>query len=90
VKIKYFNVVLRLLLESAEHQEEIPDIDSYLNAVGVTLPVFRTIDQLDVGLRWIRHRVHSVMGMGQGNKEEVGLAQTAPGDDKTSGKMGYT
>src|SRR5438105_11082604 len=77
MEIKHFDVVLRLLLESAEHQEEIPDIHSYLNAVGVALPVLRTVDQLDVGLRWNRHRVHSVMGMGQGNQEEVRLSLTA-------------
>ena len=69
LKIKHFDLVLGLLLESAEHQEEIPDIHSYLNAIGVALPVFRTIDQLDVGLRWNRHRVHSVMGAGQGNNK---------------------
>ena len=75
MKIKYFDVILCLLLESAEDQEEIPDVDSYLNAISVALPVLRAVDQLDVGLRWNRHRVHSVTGMGQGNKEEVGLSR---------------
>ena len=90
MKIKHFDVVLRLLLERAEHQEEIPDIHSYLNAVGVALPVLRTIDQLDIGLRWNCHRVHSVMGMGEGNKEEVGVRTDGAQGDKTSRKMGYT
>src|SRR6266550_2086899 len=71
LKIKHFDLVLGLLLESAEHQEEIPHVHSYLNAIGVALPVLRTVDQLDVGLRWNRHRLHSVMGIGEGNKGEV-------------------
>jgi len=71
LKIQDFDLILGLLLERAEHQKKIPDIDSYLNAIGVALPVFRTIDQLDVGLRWNRHRVHSVMGIRQGNQAEV-------------------
>ena len=71
MKIKHFDVALRLLLEGTEHQEEIPDIHPYLNTISVAFPVLRTVDQFDVGLRWNRHRVHSVMGMGQGNKEEL-------------------
>src|SRR6266576_1837913 len=65
LKIEHLDLVLGLLLESAEHQEEIPHVYSYLNAIGVALPVLRTVGQLDVRLRWNSHRVHSVMGIGE-------------------------
>lgn len=46
-----------LLLQSAEYQEEVPDIDPDLHTVGIVLAVGRSVNQLNVWLHW---HVHSV------------------------------
>src|SRR5689334_8095244 len=63
LEIADFHLGFALLLQRTEYQKEIPDIDSYLHAVGIVLAVFAGIDQLDVGLRWIRHREVSLAGV---------------------------
>jgi len=49
-----------LLLHSSENKEEVPHVDSDLDAVGVVLTIIRGIRQLHVGLSWVGHRDLSV------------------------------
>ena len=51
LKICDFDLGLALLLQGAEDQEEVPDVDADLNAIGVVLAVGRRIGQFDIGLR---------------------------------------
>src|SRR5271169_7116334 len=46
LKIADFDLGFVLLLQGAEHQEEVPDIDPHLNAVGVVLAVVGGVRQL--------------------------------------------
>src|SRR5579864_2938716 len=55
LKVSDFHLSFALLLQSTENQKEIPDIHSYLDAVGVALAIVRCVHQPDVGLRWIVH-----------------------------------
>ena len=52
------DTVRRGLVDSAEHQEEVPEIDPDLYAVGVILAVFGTIHQLNLSSGLLRH-IHS-------------------------------
>jgi hypothetical protein len=67
LEIVDFYLGLTLLLQCAEDQEEIPDVDSYLHAVGIGLAIVGGVVQFDVGLNWVRHRKVSVAGLRQGN-----------------------
>ena len=51
-----FHLGLALLLQGAESEEEIPYVHPHLHAVGIIFAVFRSVDELDVRLSWIRHR----------------------------------
>jgi hypothetical protein len=51
LKICDFDLRLALLLQGAEDQEEVPNVDADLHAVGVVLAVGRRIGQFDIGLR---------------------------------------
>jgi hypothetical protein len=44
-----------LLLDSAEGEEKIPDIDAHLHAIGVVLAVIGGVAQLDL---WLRRNAH--------------------------------
>jgi len=68
LKILDFDLRLALLEQSAENEEEIPDVDADLHAVGVVLAVVGSVGQLDGGLGWICHRAQSVAGFAGGAK----------------------
>lgn len=57
LKIANLYLALGLLLESAEGEEEIPDIDAHLHAVGVRLAIVGGVSDFDVGLRWESHNL---------------------------------
>ncbi len=44
-----------LLLQCAENQEKVPDIDSHLHAIGIIFAVGGVVRQFDIGLRRIVH-----------------------------------
>ena len=50
LKIANLDLRLGLLLQSAKNEEEIPNIDPHLHAVGVTLAIGGVIGELNVGL----------------------------------------
>src|SRR5438105_3536237 len=51
---------LALLLQGAKGQEKVPDIDPHLHAVGIIFAIVGGVDELDIGLSWIRHKGISV------------------------------
>ena len=60
LKISHFHLIFRVLLHGAEHEEKVPDIHSHLHAVGVSLSIFGSIDDVEIWLRGIHHGAHSV------------------------------
>src|SRR5579871_5132320 len=56
LKIMYSDGVGTGLIDPAEHQQEVPQIDADLHAVSVIFPIFGRIDQLDLWRRWLTHR----------------------------------
>lgn len=60
LKIPDIDLGLALLLQRAEDQEKVPDIDAHLHTVGIVLAVVRSVGQLDVRLRWEVHTLGSV------------------------------
>jgi hypothetical protein len=60
LKVSDLHLGFTLLLQSAEDQKEIPNIYTYLNTVGVSFAVVRSIHQPDIGLRWIIHTTFSL------------------------------
>jgi len=54
---------LALLLHGSEDQEEIPNVDSDLHAIGVVLAILGGIDEFDVRLDWDRHRLLSLAAL---------------------------
>src|ERR1700747_1617800 len=60
LKITDFHLSLALLLQGAEHQEEIPNIYAHLHAVSIVFAVVRRVEQLDIGLRGYGHKCFSV------------------------------
>lgn len=65
LKILNFDLIFGLLLQRAENEEEIPDVDAHLDAVGVGLAVLGSVDQLDIGLSWDCHTTISVKRIGE-------------------------
>src|SRR5581483_5644936 len=55
LKITDVHLALGLLLQSAEHQEEIPDIYPHLHTVGIVLAIVRVIGEFHIGLCRIVH-----------------------------------
>src|SRR2546423_6011795 len=56
LEVADLDLARRLLLQRAEDEKEVPNVHADLHAVGVALAVVLTLDQLDLGLLWIRHR----------------------------------
>src|SRR5215471_12030253 len=56
LKVRDLHLTFRLLLQSSEGKEKIPDADSYLHAVSVILAVVGRVRQFNIGLH---RRVHS-------------------------------
>src|SRR5438309_4211578 len=44
-----------LLLQRAENQKEIPDVDPHLHAIGIVLAICGVVYQFDVRLAWKAH-----------------------------------
>src|SRR5947209_3504223 len=55
LEIVDLNLRLTLLLQCAKDQEEVPDAYPHLHAVGITLTIIRTVDQLDIRLHRNSH-----------------------------------
>src|SRR5664279_4945998 len=55
LKVTHLHASFILLLKSAKHQKKVPDIDPYLDAVGVGLTIIRCSGQLNCRLRRILH-----------------------------------
>src|SRR5438876_5390435 len=95
LEIADFHLGFALLLQGTEYQEEIPDVDPHLHAVGVVLAILGSVDQFDVGLSWIRHRKLSVAGFQGERKAEVPACGTAtaelaqPHKPNGNGKFGH-
>src|SRR5439155_14404384 len=51
LKISDLDLAFRLLLHGTEHQEEIPNIDAHLHAVGIGLAVIGSTDDVKIWLR---------------------------------------
>src|SRR6266436_10341701 len=68
LEVLNFHLGFTLLQQRSKDQEEIPDIDPNLHAVGVALSIVAGIAQFDVGLIWVGHRDASVAGFAAGEK----------------------
>jgi hypothetical protein len=72
LKVPDFHLSFALLLQSSENQKEIPNIHTHLDAVGVALAIVRSVDEPDVGLRWIIHTPFSLAVPGKkGNLKQA-------------------
>jgi len=69
LKIVNRDVVRCRLIDAAEHEEEVPKIDSDLYAVGIILAVFGGVDQLNLGCCRLSHRL-------QGTTRPIGVFRT--------------
>ena len=76
LKIVDLHLGLALLLQGTEYQKEIPDIHSHLHAVGIVLTIFGRIDELDIGLRWVRHS-SQCNGVAVGKQNWVSMASSS-------------
>ncbi len=56
LKMMDFDFRRGLLLKAAEDQKEVPYADPYLDGIGVSLAVFRSIDETEVSFLFARHR----------------------------------
>lgn len=56
LKIPDFNLIFRLLLHGAEHQEEVPYIDPHLHTVGVGFAIIRCTGYGEIRLSGDDHR----------------------------------
>ena len=56
LKVTNLHLSFALLLHRAEDQEEIPNVDSHLNAVGIRFPIIGGVSKLDIGLWRNTHR----------------------------------
>jgi len=54
------------LIHSAEQQQEVPQVDAYLNAVGIIFPVVRRLRQLNFGSRRLSHSYQGIIGTAGG------------------------
>ena len=61
LKMAQLNFVGGLLVNQPELQEKVPEIDTYLNAVGVVLAVFRCQRDPHARLFWLRRGFHHLM-----------------------------
>jgi hypothetical protein len=59
LKIMNLNVVGGRLINFAERQKEIPQVDPHLNAIGVIFAIVRGLHQLDPGSCGLSHRLQS-------------------------------
>ncbi len=66
-----FYLRFRLLQQGSENQEEIPDVDADLHAVGVVFSVCGSIRKLHVRLSRIRHKAASVAVWHAGRKRRL-------------------
>jgi hypothetical protein len=74
LKIAHFDLILGLLLHSAENQKEVPNADADLNAIGIGFAIFGSIDQIKIRLRRCNHKPPSLMGITAKRKwREVGV-----------------
>src|SRR5215472_16035679 len=51
LEVSYFDLVLRLLLHGAKHQEKIPDIYPHLDAVSIGFAIVAGVEDIKIRLR---------------------------------------
>src|SRR5690242_19685405 len=68
LEIMNFDLRFGLLMKSAEGEEEVPNTDADLHAVGIAFAIGVGVDELDVGLSRVRHKEASVAGWAVGKK----------------------